>query len=300
MVHLNVSHPTPHPDVFNTDCQHAFVLMGKETLFGVHMTQYHCDKHRYQVILRINLPEEARAEYLRQREAHPDATFIFCNGETAEEKFSIPALGAGNVSWEGEADVMHGNIFFGFRPNEAPPPDWFPWNLRDTIPMIENVAVTVERVVLYRPFSLGDTAPDKATYLIFGRGDEAHMTNLQTGELVTGQRDIPLYGLDVDHIMSLAKVPDWLQDHMLEAGTVVTLPAIDRYDDMGELKILPEPPFKPYDDVYCLYRGLQPPRKLVAGPTYFWGSEVCNSHELIEPMAEKSLIITIMPRRFWR
>ena len=148
MVHLNVSHPIPQPEVSNSDCQHAFVLMGKETLFGVHMTQYHCDKHRYQVILRINLPEEARAEYLRQREAHPDATFIFCNGETAEEKFSIPALGAGNVSWEGEADVMHGNIFFGFRPNEAPPPDWFPWTLHDTIPMIENVAVTVERVAL--------------------------------------------------------------------------------------------------------------------------------------------------------
>ena len=126
------------------------------------------------------------------------------------------------------------------------------------------------------------------------------MTNLQTGQLVTGPADIPLYGLDVDHIMSLAEAPDWLEDHMLEAGTVVTLPMIDRYDENGDLAILPAPPFNPYDQIFCLYRGLQPPRKLIAGEMYLWGSEVCNSHELIEPMEEKSLLITLMPRRFWR
>ena len=302
MVHLNVSIATPQATVFNSPCQHAFVLMGLDTIFGVHMTQYHCDKHRYQVILRLTLPDEVRAEYTRQREAHPDATFVFCNGETMEELFSIPALGAGKAEWKGEPDTIHGNIFFGFRPpvSDPPPPDWFPWNLKDTIPMIPDVTLKVERIVLYRPFSLQDEAPAKATYLIFGKGDEAHMTNIQTGRLLSLANEVPVFGLDVDHIMSLDEAPAWLDKDMLEAGTVVTVPAIDRRDDEGNLVIQPAPPFGEGDPVICLYRGLQPPRKLSAGSTYFWSGMVCNSEELVTTVEGMSMIITPMPRRFWR
>lgn len=305
MVHFNVSLAAPSANVSNDPCQHAFVLMGRETLFGVHMTQYHCDKHRYQVVLRLTLPDDAREEYLRMRDEHPDATFVFCNGETPAEKFSIPALGAGKTEWDKVKGRMRGNIFFGFRPPKTvpPPPNWFPWNLQDTIPMIADVTVTVERIVLYRPFSLQDIAPRKATYLIFGVGNEAFMTNIQTGRLLTGPDEVPLYGLDVDHIMALNAAPDWLDKDMLEAGTVVTLPAIDRYREVGgevELCIHAAPPFDEGDQIACLYRGLQPPRALTAGPTYFWSGEVCNSEELVPITPGMSMIVTIMPRRFWR
>lgn len=302
MVHLNVPLSLPTADVKNGPCQHAFALMGHETLFAVHLTQYHDDKHRYQVILRITLPDEARKELMRMRAEHPDAGFFFCNGEETEEKFSIPTLGAGNTLWHGARGVMHGNIFFGFRPpkSDPPPMHWFPWNLTDTIPMIPNVIVTVERVILYRPFSLGDIAPPKATYLIFGKGEEAHMTNIQTGQLLTGPRDLPLYGLDVDHIMSLDHAPEWLDKDMLEAGTIVTLPAIDRYDDDDNLIIHEAPPFDQGDEFMCLYRGLQPGRPLKAGPTWFYGSEVCNSHELTLDTPGMNTIVTGMPTRFWR
>ncbi|MEL6957705.1 MAG: hypothetical protein AAGL89_01990 [Pseudomonadota bacterium] len=302
MVHLNVSHAVPTPDVRNGPCQHAFALMGRETIFAVHLTQYHCDKHRYQVILRISLPDDAREEFLRMRAEHPDAGFFFCNGEAPDEKFSIPALGAGNIQWQGARGVMQGNIFYGFRgPKiDPPPPDWFPWNLADTIPMIANVSVIVERVVLFRPFSLGDIAPPKATYMIFGQGDEAHMTNIQTGQLVTGPRDLPLYGLDVDHIMSLDHAPEWLDKDMLEAGTIVTLPAVDRYDAQGDLIVHEKPPFDIGDPVMCLYRGLQPARALTAGSTWFYSSEVCNSHELTLTTPGINTIVTEMPTRYWR
>ena len=302
MVHLNVSHAAPQPVVRNAPCQHAFVLMGTETIFAVHMTQYHCDKHRYQVVLRVTFPKEVEDEYRRMRAEHPEATFVFCNGETKEEKFSIPALGAGNVAWNGQSGAVRGNIFFGFRPpvSEPPPPDWFPWNLDDTIPMIPDVTMQVERIVLYRPFSLQDEAPAKATYLLFGKGEEALMTNLQTGRLLTAAHEIPLFGLDVDHIMSLGTAPDWLEADMLEAGTVVTLPAIDRRDADGNLIIHAAPPFSEGDDVNCLYRGLQPPRRLVAGVTYFWSGIVCNSEELKDITEGMSMIVTIMPRRYWR
>jgi len=302
MVHLNVAPALPTADVGNGPCQHAFALMGNDTLFGVHLTQYHDDKHRYQVILRIELPDDARKEFLRMRAEHPEAGFFFCNGETPEERFSIPALGAGNIQWQGARNVMRGNIFYGFRPpkTDPPPVHWFPWNLTDTIPMIADVNVIVERVIMYRPFSLGDIAPPKATYLIFGKGDEAHMTNIQTGQLVTGARDLPLFGLDVDHVMSLDHAPTWLDKDMLEAGTIVTLPAIDRYDDDENLIIHEAPPFGIGDDVMCLYRGLQPARPLKAGPTWFYGSEVCNSHELTLTVPGMNTIVTAMPTRYWR
>lgn len=302
MVHLNISPAAPTADVRNGPCQHAFALMGHETIFAVHLTQYHCDKHRYQVVLRVTLPDDARAEYLRMRTEHPDAGFFFCNGETAEEKFSIPALAAGNIAWKGKREVMRGNIFFGFRgPKVEPPPaDWFPWNLADTIPMIADVSVSVDRVVHFRPFSLRDVAPAKASYLIFGRGTEAHMTNIQTGRLLSGPDDVPLFGLDVDHVMSLAHAPEWLDPDMLEAGTCVSLPAIDRYDRDGGLVIHPAPPFGPNDNVPALYRGLQPPRMLMAGTTWFYSGEVCNSPKLVDVTPGMSLIVTPMPPRFWR
>ena len=302
MVHFNVPPALPKADVGNGPCQHAFALMGRDTLFGVHLTQYHDDNHRYQVILRITLEDDIREEFLRMRAEHSEAGFFFCNGETPEEKFSVPTLGAGNTEWDGRRGVMHGNIFFGFRPPKIVPPPmhWFPWNLTDTIPIISDVTVTVERVVMYRPFSLGDVAPPKATYLIFGKGDEAHMTNIQTGQLLTGTRDLPLYGLDVDHVLSLETAPEWLDKDMLEAGTVVTLPGIDRYDDDENLIVHEEPPFDIGDGVMCLYRGLQPGRPLKVGPTWFYSSEVCNSHELTLSEPGINTIVTEMPRRYWR
>lgn len=304
MVHPFARPQEPMTEVVNDPCQHAFALMGDETVFGVHLTQYHCDKHRYQVVLRLGFVDPDQAEeFARQRQNHPDATFIFCNGETDAEKFSIPALGALNTRWGDAKDArVHGNVFYGFRPPKVVPPDehWFPWNLEDTIPMIANVELRVLRVVLYRPFSLQDIAPPKATYLIFGEGNEAHMTNIQTGRLLSGPGEMPVFGLDVDHIMSLEAAPEWLSSDMLEAGTVVTLPAIDRYDDEGDLVIQESPPFDPQDRFFCLYRGMQPPRPLIAGPMWFWSGEVCNSPELVDITPGMSMMITMMPRRYWR
>jgi hypothetical protein len=57
------------------------------------MTQYHCEKHKYQLILHVDLPDDARAEYRRQRDLYPDDTFVLCN--RVEDKMSVPQLGGG-------------------------------------------------------------------------------------------------------------------------------------------------------------------------------------------------------------
>ena len=85
MVHLNVSHAAPQAEVSNAPCQHAFALMGEETIFGVHMTQYHCDKHRYQVVLRLELPEKARAYLARIEELAGVPVDIISTGPDREQ-----------------------------------------------------------------------------------------------------------------------------------------------------------------------------------------------------------------------
>lgn len=303
MVHFNISHKMEYkePEVHNPPCQHAFILVGTEQVFGVHMTQYHCEKHKYQLIMHIDLPKAALKEYRRQREMFPEDTFILCN--RIEDKFSIPSLGGGIRT------SFTGAIYRGFRePTSAPPPDWFPWNDEETLSVADlgPIDVTVKRIVLFRPFTHNESPPEFANYYLFGApgnkpGDpgEAHMTNLQTASLLTGPFEPPFFGLDVDHVMSLQDRPSWISDEMLVAGVTVSIPAIPRYDEDGEQMVFDKPPFEPGDPVQLMYRGLQPPRAVVAGNTFLWASAVCNSEALVHGTPDESMIISAMPYIYW-
>lgn len=307
MVHLNVTPQFAYkePEVHNDPCQHAFVLVGEDQVFAVHMTQYHTEKHKYQLILHVDLPEKALAEYRHQRKLFPDDTFVLCN--RIEDKCSVPQLGGGIV------EEFVGAIYRGFRPpaQEPPPPNWFPWNDKDTLSVaglgpIEKVKV--RRVVMFRPFSHIDPAPPYANYLMWGGRPlrpggpwEVHMTNFQTAGIVSDRYSPPLYGLDVDHVFSLAERPEWVSDDMLIAGLNVTVPAIPRHDpETGAPMVLPEPPWQPGDHVQVMYRGEQPPRAIVAGTCFFWGSFVCNTEALVMPGTPSfSFQISAMPKIYW-
>lgn len=300
MVHLNIAPPLEAGtnEVHDPDCQHAFMLVGTERVFAVHMTQFHCEKHKYQLILHIDLPKEELAEYRRQRALYPEDTFVLSNymGEDEEDLFSIPQLGS--FSRKTFKSVIHR----GFRPPVDPNEEYvFPWKLRDTIPVIDKFETTVKRVVHFRPFAHNERTPDFANYILWGHGDEAHMTNVQYATLMTGPHEPPLFGLDNDHVMSLVETPKWLSSDMLEAGIVVTLPAIRRTDpDTGQSFLLSEPPFEQGDKLAVMYRGLQPPRYVVAGPTFLWGSAVLISPELTLTTPNVNLIMSPMPKKYWR
>jgi hypothetical protein len=302
MVHFNIPARMNYaePEVRNDPCQHAFILVGTGPVFGVHMTQYHCEKHKYQLILRVDLPDTAAEEYRRQRDLYPDDTFVLCN--RVEDKMSIPQLGGGIRT------DFTGAIYRGFRPPPDPEPEnWFPWNDRETLPVIDKIKVTITRVVLWRPFAHHEPAPDTATYFLWGHlsdrpggATEAHLTNLQTAELLTGPHEPPLYGLDHDHVMSLAAAPEWISDDMLTAGIVVSVPGIRRKDpETGRTMLLPAPPFGKGDPFPVMYRGIQPPRHVRAGTTFLWSSVVNNSPELVPTTPNMTMIISPMPEKYW-
>lgn len=324
MVHFNISKPLTdsraHEDyaVYDPDCQHAFILVGEHTVFGVHMTQYHCEKHKYQLIMELDLPMEQMVEYQRLRRLYPDDTFIMSNyvgesaGDKKTDKFSIPQLAARNLK---RGAKFRCTIHQGFRPPVMPIDEsWFPWNLKDTIPVMPAFDVGVKRIVHFRPFAHNEQSPEFANYVIWGAPYvldgaeerwEAHMHNVQYASLLTGAHEPWLFGRDHDHVMSLAEAPAWLHPDMLRASTVMTVPAIPRCrpcaDGQGSETFTHAcEPWQPGDRVALMYRGQQPPRYATAGQTFLWGTSVNNSPELAASTENWVLNMSAMPKRYWK
>lgn len=323
MVTLTAHH---HADqVENEPHQHAFILVGERQLFGVHMTQYHCELHKYQIILKLNLPDDVYDEYMTFRNNNPDDTFVLCNAKNRDNmktrevrSFSVPDLGSGRVT------KFSANIFQGIRPlspeEVAADSHFFPWAKKYTHPVISEFEVTVERIVTFRPFDHLHTLPEYATYLLFGIGTsadgapaEAHMTNLQTASLVSSAFEPQVFGPDYDHVLSLADCPDWLsQASMLEAGIVVTTPMVRLTDPAtGQPTIPAQQPFAAGSEINVLYRGIGPSRSVTAGKTYLYATTICNSEAFFAekpaydnyldnlPAVPAVFDFSPMPKRYW-
>ena len=321
MVTYNAFEHQPGEQVTNEAHQHAFILVGKKQLFGVHMTQFHCDLHKYQIILKLWLPETIYRQYIDLRQANPKDTFLLCNAKDYEKtifidtrSFSVPDLGSGRVS------KFTANIFQGIRPLSqaeiAADKHFFPWAKKYAKPALGEFEVTVQRIVTFRPFDHLATLALYARYLLWGdaKSGETHMTNLQTATMVSNAFEPQVFGPDYDHVMSLAARPEWLeQDHaMLEAGIVVSTPVVQLLDpDTGEPTIPDRQPFKEGSEIEVLYRGIGPTRTVIAGPSFLFATAVCNSPRFFNekpdypsyldqlPHVPEVLDFSIMPKRFW-
>lgn len=319
---LTFSHAEEIPQVENKPHQHAFILVGEKQPFGVHMTQYHCELHKYQIILKLKLPEKEQKEFSKLRQVNPDDTFLLCNAKDPEHSvptpdeirsFCIPDLGSGRVT------KFTANIFQGIRPLSpeeiAADPHFFPWAKKYAHAAIGEFQVEVERIVLFRPFDHLQQLPEYALYFLFGdhKAKEAHMTHLQTASLATGPFEPQVFGPDYDHVMSLAEPPEWLkQPAMLEAGIVVSTPIIRLLDpETGEPTIPAAPPFNAGEPIDVLYRGIGPSRSVIAGATYLYCTEVCNSPQFFAhspdydnyldslPAVKPVCHFSMMPKRYW-
>lgn len=188
--------------VKNGPDQHAHLMVGKHTLFLCHLTMFHMEDHCYQIVLRARLPEYAMKQYVKDREDHPHELYFL--GNVADDLLTMPEIQTGSrASFVAE-------IYRGI-PYKKEYTEW-PW--KDVKPIIDRVPLTIERVVHYRHFDFSAAYPQALTYLLFGYGDEAHLSHFQTKEP------------DFDHVASLADLPAWLPPQSLEAGVTVNLPDI--------------------------------------------------------------------------
>lgn len=293
MVHLKAHADTGA--VHNMPHQHAFVLVGDDTRFAVHMTQFHCELHKYQLIFEIDMGDRDD-ELADLRQQYPDAALFLCNDDNTDFWFSIPSLASGQTT------EIVGNIFVGLR---RPPPvmgdHFFPWSTDRAIPAIANVRVKITRVVMFRPYAHHEELPEFATYFMWGKGDEMHMTNKQIAHMPTGPFEAQAFGPDVDMVMSLAGCPDWLQDDAIqEAGLYVTCPDYLNFDPITGDNIVPcTPRFADGEGFTVLYRGVPPGRNVVAGPTFMNCTAVINSPSQIPCSVDDMWGIFEMPRRYW-
>ena len=73
------------------------------------------------------------------------------------------------------------------------------------------VPVQVDQLVHFRHFNADVPYPEHLTYLLFGRGKEAHLSHYIS-------RDP-----DYQHIVTLGSVPDWLSADQIEGGVELSL-----------------------------------------------------------------------------
>lgn len=290
-------HHEPTQVITNPPHQHAFTVVGDKTLFGVHMTQYHCEIHKYQLIFEFGFRRATDHERFSElRRAYPSDSFILCNAEENEALgvtlMTIPDLASGI------RDGFLGNVYQGLRPiteADESDPHFFPWSSKRCKPAMADVEVEIKRVVLFRPFSHGDLRPDHPSFILWGKGDEFHMTNIQTAERASGALDAPAWGPDFDMVLSLAATPDWVDPALLQAGIRASAADIDMYAP-EDWKIGPF-----WDEgtpVRMLYRGEGSAHSVTAGPTYLAATAVCNSPET-DPHHGQNLYITEMPKKYW-
>jgi hypothetical protein len=241
--------------VDNTPSQHAFIMMGRETLFIAHLTMYGMEEHNFQLVLQARLPSEAMRQYNGDRQSHPNNTYFL--GNSPQDLLTVPDMQSG-VRPYFIADVFRGIP-------QLPKYESWPW--ADQTPIIRGVPLVIERVVYFRHLAMTFEAPTTLTYALFGSGNEAHMTNYQT--------KIP----DFDHVVSLAEPPAWLTSTQLQSGVHVSI-NVHRTAD----KIPCADPLLASNETtpaLCMvkYRGTGPDRPIKIGYHHWFCTKIANDPE---------------------
>ncbi|MCA3443366.1 MAG: hypothetical protein INF52_08335 [Rhodobacter sp.] len=267
------------PRIENHPHQHAMTLVGHKTVFAVHMTQFYMEEHKYQLIFEVRFPPEIAASLDTHRRRHPKDWFVLSNDET--DLFTIPQIASGRKA-SYKAKIFQGLPDFDHKAEENP--HFYPWSPDRVLPLLADFTVEVGRIVTYRPFVHHNSLQDCASYLLWGRGEEAHMTNLQNGHLNSDRFEALSFGPDFDHVLSLRGKPEGLDDAQLEAGIAVSVPKVRlRKKSNSEQCIPATKPFQPGEQVQLLYRGIQPALTVIAGESFLYGTAVCNSSDALPP-----------------
>ncbi len=243
--------------------QHAFFIVGSQTFFLVHMINTWMDCHRYQVVLRVTLPEASKREFLSDRRQHPHDWYVVGNLES--DLIALP-----NVQ-RGACTSYQANIWRGWPTNQGS--EHWPW-ANDKPVLAQPFKVNIDRVVYFRRLDFNADYPRTTSYVLFGEGDEAHINHC------------PVKQPDYDHVASLRSAPDWLPKPLLEAGVPVNfpqIPAVPGGDACREAMHESNPLSDGRGTVQ--YAGFGPKRPIHIERTVFFGTWPFNRTNQNEPWA---------------
>jgi hypothetical protein len=171
---------------------HNFFMFGSNTLYLEHMPMFTEEKHMYQVILRAELPADVMQGY-RARQGSGRTPWNLVN---SAQLYTLPQVKAGTLR------SFLVDVFADYSNAKAAPAGQ---------PFARNVPLTVREVVHFRHFDFNIPRPQHPTYLLFGRGGEAHLSHYIA-------RDP-----DFQHIMTLKSAPAWLSADQLAACVEICL-----------------------------------------------------------------------------
>ena len=228
--------------------QHAFVVMGTNTIFLSHLTMFMMEEHEFQLVLRVTLPENVRQLFLADRAAHPDETYFLGNIE--QDLMTVPELKGG---FRG---AFLGELYRGI-PDKPHYSEW-PW--KHQTPIATNFRVALDQIVHYRHFDFNMPYPQTLTYALFGAGDEAHLVHFETKEP------------DFDQVLTLAEAPAWLPPQLLEAGITINVPQFPG-DKVFCANPLTASTYK------VQYQGQDPPREIKIGRNLWFCTKITNAKD---------------------
>ncbi|NUJ99600.1 hypothetical protein HRW23_10415 [Streptomyces lunaelactis] len=186
---------TRHDHEHEDPSVHSFLLAGRKTIHGYHLAMFGMAEHRYQVLLKYNLPTDVINTYLMDAQAHPESFYAVRN----TEPMLLPPVGDGTLTeYPARLDRVTQT-----------------GNGEDRVfePIKEGFTARIKEVLNFRRFTQEDF-PAHLTYLIYGEGDEAHIAH----RLV----DRPHF----EQIITLRHVPDGLTQDDLSRAVEVTIPSV--------------------------------------------------------------------------
>ena len=255
-VTLEASHGGHDPAmIVNHPSQHAFIMMGYQTLYLCHLTMYGMEEHNYQLVLQASLPSEAMRQYNSDRRSHPNNTYFL--GNSPQDLLTVPDMQTG------ERRCFIADVFRGIPQLQK----YVSWPWENQTPIIRGVPLLIERVVYFRHLAQTFEAPTTLTYALFGSGNEAHMTNCQT--------KIP----DFDHVVSLAEAPTWLSSTQLQSGVHVSIGAHRTADQIPCADPLPASNETTSATCMVKYRGTGPDRPIKIGYHHWFCTKIANDPE---------------------
>ncbi|WP_371501799.1 hypothetical protein OG871_32920 [Kitasatospora sp. NBC_00374] len=174
---------------------HSFILSGRDAIFGYHLAMFGMAEHRYQVVLKYDLPTDIADIYLKDRADHPASWHAVRN----TQDMLLPPIGDGSVTeYPARLD----------RVTQTGNGEDRVWE-----PISGGFTARIERVLTFRRFS-DEPFPAHLTYLLYGHGEEAHIAH----RLV--QRP------HFEQIFTLRRVPDGVTQDDLANAFEVTIPAV--------------------------------------------------------------------------
>jgi hypothetical protein len=183
---MTTSHDEETPDI------HGFVLMGEQLVYGGHLAMFTMAAHRYQVVATFGFSAEAKKAYVDARHAVPTATFVVVN----EEKLLLQKMVADRKFTGSILEVVDND-------------------LHNAKPIVSGVPVEIGSVLHNRQFTDDEDYPPKPSYLLFGKGSEAHVTHYMTRK--------PDYQL----LAAVSVTDSQLTSGELEAGVIVDLQEVE-------------------------------------------------------------------------